>query len=221
MTTVRIIHFSDILCVWAYIGQVRIAELQSNFSSEVDFDLRCFNVFGDVHTKLDAQWRKRGGSAGYAQHVHEVADQFDHVNLCSDVWCRNIPTSSLPAHLAIAAARLIDRERDSSVAPEFDIAIRAAFFETAVDVSRMSELFAIADRQDIDTTDLQSKLDSGQAHAVVMDDMKNAVALGIRSSPTMTFNEGRQTLSGNVGYRMLEANIRELIRRPVDQQSWC
>ena len=84
MATVRITHFSDMLCVWAYIGQVRIAELQSNFLSEVIFEFRYFNVFGDVQTKLDAQWRDRGGSAGYAQHVHEVADQFDHVNLCSD-----------------------------------------------------------------------------------------------------------------------------------------
>lgn len=37
----------------------------------------------------------------------------------------------------------------------------------------------------------------------------------------MTFNEGRQTLSRNVGYRVLEANIRELIERPAGQQSWC
>jgi predicted DsbA family dithiol-disulfide isomerase len=221
MATIRITHFSDMLCVWAYIGQVRIAELQANFSSEVAFGFRYFNVFGDVQAKLGTQWRDRGGSAGYAEHVHEVASQFDHVNLCSDVWCRNIPTSSLPAHLCVAAARVLDTERGSSAAPAFDSAIRAAFFEAATDVSCMSELFAIAGCQDIEIADLQRKLENGQAHARVMSDAKSAEAMGVRSSPTMTFNEGRQTLSGNVGYRVLEANIRELIRRPAEQQSWC
>ena len=34
-------------------------------------------------------------------------------------------------------------------------------------------------------------------------------------------NEGRQLLAGNVGYRVIEANIRELLDTPGDQQSWC
>jgi hypothetical protein len=36
------------------------------------------------------------------------------------------------------------------------------------------------------------------------------------------FNEGRQVLTGNVGYRVIEANVRELLRQPSDDQSsWC
>jgi hypothetical protein len=34
-------------------------------------------------------------------------------------------------------------------------------------------------------------------------------------------NEGRQRLNGNVGYRVLEANIRELLNHPAGEQSWC
>ena len=221
MTPVRITHFSDILCVWAYIGQIRVAELQANFPQEVMFDFRYFNVFGDEQAKMDKQWAERGGVAGYAKHVQETAAGFDHVKLCPDVWRRNVPTSSLPAHLLIAAARLLDSDNDSADAPLLDSAIRAAFFGAAVDVSRMSELLAIADRQGIEIAALQSKLESGQAYALVAHDFSHVDAFGVRSSPTMTFNEGRQTLSGNVGYRMLEANIRELLRQPTDQQSWC
>lgn len=33
-------------------------------------------------------------------------------------------------------------------------------------------------------------------------------------SPTLIFNEGRQRLNGNVGYRVIEANIRELRHNP-------
>jgi predicted DsbA family dithiol-disulfide isomerase len=43
----------------------------------------------------------------------------------------------------------------------------------------------------------------------------------VRSSPTLLFNEGRQRLSGNVGYRIIEANVRELLDRPIVQHSWC
>jgi hypothetical protein len=45
--------------------------------------------------------------------------------------------------------------------------------------------------------------------------------ISVRASPTMTFNDDRQILSGNVGYRVLEANVRELSRSPNNQQSWC
>jgi len=35
-------------------------------------------------------------------------------------------------------------------------------------------------------------------------------------------NDGRQKLFGNVGYRLLEANVQELRRRPAkDEASWC
>jgi predicted DsbA family dithiol-disulfide isomerase len=221
MTPVQITHFSDILCVWAYISQIRVTELQSNFPQEIEVEFCYFNVFGDVQTKMAAQWAKRGGVEGYAQHVHEIAAGFDHVNLSPDVWRQNIPTSSLPAHLIIAAARLLDREHDGADAPSLDKAIREAFFTAAVDVSRMTELLAIAVRQGIDIAGLKDKLESGQAFALVSNNLKSADVLGVRSSPTMIFNEGRQILSGNVGYRILEANIRELLQHPAGQQSWC
>jgi predicted DsbA family dithiol-disulfide isomerase len=44
----------------------------------------------------------------------------------------------------------------------------------------------------------------------------------VEGSPTFVLNEGRQVLFGNVGYRVLEANIRELIREPAaGAASWC
>jgi hypothetical protein len=40
-------------------------------------------------------------------------------------------------------------------------------------------------------------------------------------SPTFVFNDGRQRLNGNVGYRVIEANVRELLRAPEAGRSWC
>jgi CubicO group peptidase (beta-lactamase class C family) len=43
----------------------------------------------------------------------------------------------------------------------------------------------------------------------------------VRGSPTWVLNEGRQVIYGNVGYRVLNANVEELINRPIEEASWC
>jgi hypothetical protein len=49
----------------------------------------------------------------------------------------------------------------------------------------------------------------------------NLHRLYVTVSPTLIFNEGRQRLNGNVGYRVIEANIRELLHNPSGELSWC
>jgi predicted DsbA family dithiol-disulfide isomerase len=46
---------------------------------------------------------------------------------------------------------------------------------------------------------------------------------GVQGSPTYVFNDGRQLLYGNVGYRIIEANVRELLSAPPAEgaPSWC
>jgi len=34
-------------------------------------------------------------------------------------------------------------------------------------------------------------------------------------------NEGRQKLYGNVGFRIIEGSIKELLADPGDRASWC
>ena len=53
-------------------------------------------------------------------------------------------------------------------------------------------------------------------------DYQDAEKIHIESSPTFVPNEGRQKLFGNVDFRIVEANIREVLREPnMDQASWC
>lgn len=217
--TIPITHFSDALCIWAYISQVRVAELRSNFEDDVLFDYRYFNVFGDVATKMATQWQEKGGLSGYAGHVREVAERFEHVRINESLWTTSTPQSSMPAHLVLCAARVaID---DPALLLSLDQEIRRAFFEDVADISSTEALLEICAGRGVDRRALERELHSGRAHAALATDMKQAQELGVRSSPTLTFNEGRQTLAGNVGYRVIEANIRELIRDPADQQSWC
>jgi len=223
---VRIQHFSDVLCVWAYVSQVRIDELKQSFGAQIEMDYHFVHVFGHAHQKLQAQWAQRGGAAGYGQHVKEVVGKFEHVPVHPEIWQRDAPRSSMPAHLFLYAVKLLDLQQPGpdgrSTLERAAWTVREAFFRDLVDISRQGELLAIAEKLELPAAKIQAILDSGAAHALLSEDITAAREQSVRASPTLLFNEGRQVLTGNVGYRVIEANVRELLRRPTDYQtSWC
>jgi len=59
------------------------------------------------------------------------------------------------------------------------------------------------------------------AHALLYTKIAKACDQSVRASPIFVFNEGRQVLTGNVGYRVIEANVRELLHTLANQSSWC
>jgi predicted DsbA family dithiol-disulfide isomerase len=224
-TTVDIEHYSDVLCVWAYIAQARLIELRSNLGDQVRINYRFLKVFGDVHGKIASQWGNRGGLSGYATHVQEIAAGFEHLQLHPEVWLRNTPTSSLPAHLMLCGVRALaleDPQRfPQQLVEDFLIQLRTAFFVEVLDVSARQQLLEVAERAGLPVAELERVLNSGAAHAQLAADLTESARCDVKASPTMIFNEGRQTLAGNVGYRVIEANVRELLRSPGEQQSWC
>ncbi|MCP5202185.1 MAG: DsbA family protein [Gammaproteobacteria bacterium] len=221
---IQVTHYSDVLCVWAYVAQIRVTELERNFADDVAFDFRYFSVFGDVPGKLARQWSERGGHLDYADHVAEVAARFPHATLHPDTWRACVPRSSMPAHLLLCAARAFERDGGAAACGELrrlDSAIRTAFFADGRDISRREVLLDVAAGHGCDAAALAARLDDGTAHALLADDALAAADQHVRASPTLVFNEGRQMLTGNVGYRVLEANVRELLHHPSGQQSWC
>ena len=225
MDKVKIQHFSDVLCVWAYVSQVRVDELKRQFGEQIEMDYHFVHVFGHAHQKLQAQWAQRGGSQAYGTHVKEVVAKFDHVPVHEDIWARDTPRSSLPAHLFLCALKLLEPVQPdaggSSAVERAAWAVREAFFRDLVDISKRHELMAIAERLGLPVGEIERILDAGAAHALLSEDIAMAREQSVRASPTLLFNEGRQVLTGNVGYRVIEANVRELLRTPVDQSSWC
>jgi predicted DsbA family dithiol-disulfide isomerase len=45
---VSVQYFSDVFCVWAYVGQVRLDELETAFAADVAVDCHFMTVFGDA-----------------------------------------------------------------------------------------------------------------------------------------------------------------------------
>ena len=74
----------------------------------------------------------------------------------------------------------------------------------------------------VDIDAIETSTHDGTAFARLARDYQDADKMRIEGSPSFVLNEGRQKLYGNVGFRIIEANIQELLRTPGgDQASWC
>ncbi|MGE0621702.1 MAG: DsbA family protein [Pseudomonadales bacterium] len=211
-------YYTDVLCVWAWIAQRRIEALAADWRQQIHIRHHCVNVFGDTRGKMASQWAERGGFDGYADHVHSVVANYETAPVHRDAWRTVRPTTSANAHLVLKAAAIVHSE-----AAMVDLAgrIRHAFFVEAEDVSDLPRLFAIASDAGLPQAAMEQALNSGEAAAALLADYDATEQQGVKGSPSWVMNGGRQILYGNVGYRILNANVEELLRHPEQEASWC
>jgi predicted DsbA family dithiol-disulfide isomerase len=215
---VALAYFSDVLCIWAYISQPRLDEVARRFPDQVSIGYRFCSVFGDTEHKIGMGWADRGGYEGFADHLRESVSEFGHIKLHPEIWQRERPTSSTPAHILMKAVQRVEASRTRDVLHE----LRSAFFERCLDISNWSVLIASLEAAGMSPTEVQQVVDSGAAHADLEADHRDQQNLMIQGSPTFILNEGRQKLYGNVGYGVIEANINQLLRSPATgAASWC
>jgi len=220
---IPILYFSDVLCVWAFFAELRLAAVKRSFGEQVAFDFRFCSVFGDTLGKIATAWGAKGGYDGFADHVQNAAQQFPEIRLHPDLWRKVRPASSLSAHLYLKAVQL--SENEGGAPGSFERALgrmRDAFFVEGLDIARQDIQHEVGRQSDVDNDLALRFIADGRAHASLDTDYREAERLGVKGSPTMILNQGRQKLFGNVGYRIIEANIQELLREPnPDQASWC
>lgn len=221
-------YYSDVLCVWAYVGNIRLERLVEKYASEVAFDLRYCSVFPDAVTKLEKAWSKRGGFEAVSAQMQKVASRFDHAPVHPDVWTKVRPVSSTPVHIFLKAAELAEDEgiRHAPLLerPSYKLswALREAFFREARDIATRAVQMECAEAVGLDRRAIETHLESGLAAALLDRDLNAAAGEGVKGSPTFSMNGGRQILYGNVGFRLLDANVQELLRRPAPgDASWC
>ncbi len=229
---ITIDYFSDILCVWAYGGQIRLDELQREFGEQILVRHRFMTLFADTRTRIGEGWQDKGGFTGFGEHMQEVCKQWGHTHLHPGVWSACRPTSCVTAHVFLKAVGLClgleqgEGELESGSRERFDVLVgktRSAFFEQARDVSSLPVLLQLLGDTGIRADAVMAEIESGAAFAALHRDEQLARTHGVLGSPTYVFNEGRQLLYGNVGYRIIAANLRELLssKHPEGEPSWC
>lgn len=230
MSVVRISYFSDVLCIWAYIAQARIDAVKEKFGDAVQLDHRFCSVFGNTAAKIPTTWREKGEYAGFNAHLRSVALQFPHIEVHPEIWLTTRPPSSTSAHLFMTGVRQWQQEQprqggSETTPPIFEKllwALRCAFFRDCRDIARWDVQCELAEALGADIDAIEKRIHDGTAHARLASDYQDADKMRIEGSPSFVLNEGRQKLYGNVGFRIIEANIQELLRAPGgDQASWC
>jgi len=223
---IQISYFSDVLCVWAYVAQVRLETLKNTFQEKIEITPYHVTLFGDTQKRIGEGWKDRGGFDGFNEHVLHVCSDFPHVDINPNVWKTVRPKSSGIAHLFLKAVQLTSGSEISTANDEqlkkIEWDIRLAFFQDARDIGDMEILYDIAAQYDLKKGQINQQLNSGAAMALFCSELAMKEKFKLEGSPTYLLNQNRQKLFGNVGYKIMEANVAELLCDKGDKQaSWC
>ena len=211
-------YYSDVLCIWAWISQRRIVELKEQWGDKIEIRYHYLNLFGDTKSRMAEQWEERGGYEGFGQHVIEAAAPYDNAPVNADIWKYVRPLTSANAHVVLKSVALM---YSAEASEKLAIQIQHSFFVDCVDIGQLENVLNLADNAGLDREKIKTSIESGAATAALMLDYKDAKDLNVKGSPSWLMNNGRQTLFGNVGYRILNANIKEVLERPMQEASWC
>lgn len=229
---IRIHYFTDVLCVWAYLAQVRLDELIKNNAADIEISYHFMPIFGCTEHRIGEGWKDKGGYAAFGLHTHKVCAAYPYLKLHKDVWQVNTPQTSATSHLFLKAVQclvdegMIDNAADAdsggkTLFEKVTWQVRLAFFQDAQDISNMSVLLDIARAMQLPVVEIQRVLDNGSALAAQCRDVELRDEFRVEGSPTYILNEGRQKLYGNVGFRIIEANLHEILKQPKVEASWC
>jgi len=221
---VQISYYSDVLCIWAYISEIRIEMIEAKFGDDIILEKKFCSVFGDSNRRISDSWGDRGGFAGFNSHLSDVSKQFPHIKLHHDTWSKIRPASSTSPHLYLKAVELAEKDHEPGK-KKFErtlTSFREAFFCDGRDIARREVQDELAESHGLNTTTISELISNGDAFANLASDYQDADRLQVRGSPSFVMNKGRQKLYGNVGFHLIEANIKELLRPPSKREaSWC
>jgi predicted DsbA family dithiol-disulfide isomerase len=226
---IEVTYFSDVLCIWAYASQARVNAVKEQFGHSVQIKHRFCSVFGDTAGKITSTWKDKGGYDGFNSHSRKVAERFPHIEVHSEIWSKTRPSTSSSAHLFMKAVQHWDHVHRAAQLPNvgniFDQVLwdfRCAFFRDCRDIAHWDIQCEIAKARGVDIVAIEQCIHDGDAFAWLATDYQDADKMRIEGSPSFVLNEGRQKLYGNIGFRLIEANIQELLRAPrTDEASWC
>ena len=211
-------YYTDILCVWAWIAQPRVERLEQEFGDQIEIRHRYVDVFGAVEDKIDRAWSQKGGYEGFARHVVESAQSTGTPAVHTDIWNSVRPRTSTTAHIFLKA---VEESHGADTGQDLALRVRQAFFSEARDIGQVSELRELANSIGLDGSQIDATLGNGSAIAALMQDYQAARSLGIRGSPSLVLDGGRQVLYGNVAYDVLRANVEGLLKVSGSEVSWC
>jgi len=221
------------MCIWAYVAQARLDELQQQYRDKIDISYHFVSVYGNTQKRVIEKWQDRGGVPAYIDFVCGVANDFGHVKISENFWRDGIgPKSSASVHsflravanlqqLGLVASAPQPQYHNKNLFEELVWQCRKRYFSDGINIGLLENQLFIASDLGLDVDLIRTQLEDGAAFAAMCEDNELKEKYRIEGSPTYVLNEGRQKLYGNVGYKIIAANIEELLNRPQGVASWC
>jgi len=78
-------YFTDVLCGWAYLAQIRLDELIKHYGHEIEVSYHFIPIFGCTANRIGEGWKEKGGFSAFSQHTHEVCEAYPYVNLHAEI----------------------------------------------------------------------------------------------------------------------------------------
>lgn len=98
---------------------------------------------------------------------------------------------------------------------------RLTFFKDGKDVGNQNVLLKLAQSLSLPCDQIENNIADGSAMAALWSDVVLKEKYKLEGSPSYVLNNGRQKLYGNVGYKLIEANVKELLSEPTINATWC
>jgi len=214
------------------LAQIRLDELKRLFSQEIDISYHFIPIFGCTEKRIGEGWRDKGGLSAFSAHTHEVCQSYPHVKLHKDIWKRNAPKTSASSHHFLKSIQLLEnkglissQEQEQydgkTIFEEVAWRTRLAFFQDAQDIGQLEVQMGIVRELGLPEEAIIDQMHNGEAMAELCRDIELRDEFKVEGSPSYILNNGRQKLYGNVGYRIIEANVLEILNMPFSQASWC
>lgn len=209
-----ILCFIDVMCGYCYLAEPRLVQLRAELGEQIQLSYHFFSVFGDVRRRLD---RSGKTDRAYGTMVHDTLARYDQVEVHPDVFQRQPPTSSVPAHLYLRAVKLLQDDGVLEVGDgpsPFDRLLRAvqlAFFRDVKDISQRHVLDDLLERLDIPRAQVTRVIDDGRAFAELAHDAALQRMHNVAATPSLVLDDGRLLSIGTMDYQVIEASISELL----------
>lgn len=81
LSRIRIHYFTDVLCVWAYLAQVRLDELIKQHSANIEISYHFMPIFACTEHRIGEGWKNKGGYPAFGKYTHQVCADYPYLKM--------------------------------------------------------------------------------------------------------------------------------------------
>ncbi len=182
----EIVVYQDPLCAWCYLADRRLTTVRRELGDAFVWRARPFalRIKDAALTEKERQ--------DWAKEVEEAKLEPDAAALTRTLWeGPDLPRSSLPALIALEAARMQGRDAQKALAQ----AMQRAAMEGGVNVTRDDVVFELAQGSGLNMGKFAAAIRSPDIKTLVLDGHRQAESRGVKGVPCLVI-AGRWMLSG-------------------------